>query len=1093
MNYGLNDSSNESDNKNNDQSNNNDTFLLNNITKNPKLKYHNIHNITSFLMENSESEQQNGMINRNNRKSISNNNLTHNNSISGSIILNESAKQILPHPIKLPTQITKRRKGFQIDMTQVNLSIQNDEFGGKNQTSIISNNPVKKVSTIYEDDNSKLIHYIKIILNHIATSITLFIVTILAFFLSDLRILFVTSKAVDILLRLFNIIVLIIYVVEFASLCIVRDNYCLSLFFYLDIMSIISLAGEINGFLRMISGFFFNDGGVDDMQNVQQMKIYFFGVKIIQILKSTMYIKIYRFIMMVFRRWEINKKLKDFHKLIQKREERQKKNLNEKEKEKKTNSSFNGGAMKQRQFNHLSSSKVNNTTFTNSFVPNNQTTSRINGSVSMTEYKSSHKGSNASKLNPSQLRFSKVFEYTASVSSLPSIYQPQTNREGKSEAHEAAFIELTKNNLFKERKKIELENESQISKMVAVNIIKQIFLLVFFLLILFVAVNSENIFGIETPNSLGYLGELMNHHYTIFGGITPHFKEGLKALMDEYNEDWGEYILNIQYNDTNLYSNQKLINVLNTKDEICYISTGKFIVKFSLKYYFKLHAWFNIIRNLYLGSILIALSFWVINDTKQNIVTPLDVMYNTVNVVAKDPVNFQSIEKLNNSMTKYMKNKKMKISKNNSETYIGDEIKTIQLAIIRISSLMAIGFGEAGGQILKENMNSFEGLNPMIPGKKINGIFGFCLIRNFQQINEALQEKTIVFVNEIASIVHTNVNKFGGVCNKNIGESFLLIWKLHNKIPKVPSANKVNTSVSGFSPNKSGTQNLSCYMSKNESSPSVSPVHPCNSSTLKADCALLSFLNVIKKITKSPVITKYQNEPLLQSISKKKKFKLKMGFGLHVGWGIEGAIGSFYKIDCSYLSPNVNIAARLETATNIYGVDILLSGELYSMLSNSLQSKCRLIDCVTLKGSNNPVKLYTVDINRKIPKGKIKKESGYNLSSKEKRINDQNKRKNLFDEFRKSGVSMDKIYLSRSKGLRNLLKNPKTNLFLECFNKGYYYYIQGQWELAHTLLKEALYIDWTDGPTNSLLKFIENNNNKAPDDWKGYRALNAKF
>ena len=78
-----------------------------------------------------------------------------------------------------------------------------------------------------------------------------------------------------------------------------------------------------------------------------------------------------------------------------------------------------------------------------------------------------------------------------------------------------------------------------------------------------------------------------------------------------------------------------------------------------------------------------------------------------------------------------------------------------------------------------------------------------------------------------------------------------------------------------------------------------------------------------------------------------------MGFGLHVGWGIEGAIGSFYKIDCSYLSPNVNIAARLETATNIYGVDILLSGELYSMLSNSLQSKCRLIDCVTLKGSNN--------------------------------------------------------------------------------------------------------------------------------------------
>jgi len=44
-------------------------------------------------------------------------------------------------------------------------------------------------------------------------------------------------------------------------------------------------------------------------------------------------------------------------------------------------------------------------------------------------------------------------------------------------------------------------------------------------------------------------------------------------------------------------------------------------------------------------------------------------------------------------------------------------------------------------------------------------------------------------------------------------------------------------------------------------------------------------------------------------------FKVNMGFGLHVGWGIEGSIGSYYKIDASYLSPHVNITARLEAAT----------------------------------------------------------------------------------------------------------------------------------------------------------------------------------
>ena len=46
-----------------------------------------------------------------------------------------------------------------------------------------------------------------------------------------------------------------------------------------------------------------------------------------------------------------------------------------------------------------------------------------------------------------------------------------------------------------------------------------------------------------------------------------------------------------------------------------------------------------------------------------------------------------------------------------------------------------------------------------------------------------------------------------------------------------------------------------------------------------------------------------------------KDFKVEMGFGIHQGWAIEGAIGSFFKIDASYLSPNVNMAARLEAAT----------------------------------------------------------------------------------------------------------------------------------------------------------------------------------
>lgn len=35
----------------------------------------------------------------------------------------------------------------------------------------------------------------------------------------------------------------------------------------------------------------------------------------------------------------------------------------------------------------------------------------------------------------------------------------------------------------------------------------------------------------------------------------------------------------------------------------------------------------------------------------------------------------------------------------------------------------------------------------------------------------------MVFVNEIAEIVHFTVDSFGGSANKNIGDAFLLVWK----------------------------------------------------------------------------------------------------------------------------------------------------------------------------------------------------------------------------------------------------------------------------------------------------------------------------
>lgn len=62
--------------------------------------------------------------------------------------------------------------------------------------------------------------------------------------------------------------------------------------------------------------------------------------------------------------------------------------------------------------------------------------------------------------------------------------------------------------------------------------------------------------------------------------------------------------------------------------------------------------------------------------------------------------------------------------------------------------------------------------------------------------------------------------------------------------------------------------------------------------------------------------------------------------------------GSEFKIDASYLSPNVNMASRLEAATKQFGVSLLLSGDFVDLLSPWVQQRVRQIDCVTVKGSD---------------------------------------------------------------------------------------------------------------------------------------------
>lgn len=57
-----------------------------------------------------------------------------------------------------------------------------------------------------------------------------------------------------------------------------------------------------------------------------------------------------------------------------------------------------------------------------------------------------------------------------------------------------------------------------------------------------------------------------------------------------------------------------------------------------------------------------------------------------------------------------------------------------------------------------------------------------------------------------------------------------------------------------------------------------------------SDFSVFSFIKAIVKIHKDPAILEYRKEKKLQTGIP--GYQVKMGFGLHIGWAIEGAIGS---------------------------------------------------------------------------------------------------------------------------------------------------------------------------------------------------------
>jgi len=251
------------------------------------------------------------------------------------------------------------------------------------------------------------------------------------------------------------------------------------------------------------------------------------------------------------------------------------------------------------------------------------------------------------------------------------------------------------------------------------------------------------------------------------------------------------------YNNSTLTNKNFRISDIETATTI----NGNFLIIYSIEYENILTAELGIIKTCFICLILLLASLSFEKDTKRIVLDPLEYMLELVDMISKDPDKAKDINNEKNmlqekpflkskfySINKIGENKANNIdnqgnsNKNKEENF--NEIEKIENAIKKIFGLLAVCLGEAGNEIIKKNLSENKNLDALVKGSKTKAIFGFCDIRDFSTINESLQEDTILLLNEVAEIVHSSVDLFFGAINKNLGDSFLSVWKNSNNNDK---------------------------------------------------------------------------------------------------------------------------------------------------------------------------------------------------------------------------------------------------------------------------------------------------------------------
>lgn len=247
-----------------------------------------------------------------------------------------------------------------------------------------------------------------------------------------------------------------------------------------------------------------------------------------------------------------------------------------------------------------------------------------------------------------------------------------------------------------------------------------------------------------------------------------------------------------------------------------------------------------------------------------------------------------------------------------------------------------------------------------------------------------------------------------------------------------------------------------------------------------ADKSLISAVKVIAELKRAGELKVYYKHPkLVEKVPN--GFETSVTFSLHQGWAIEGAVGSEYKIDAAYLSPQIAIAYRIEELCSHYEMPILITESLYSLLSLKARNTLRKIDVITMKESSDPKGIFAFDLSYTRLENLINIPDNHVTGELIKLAQYENIN---IEGFKDKGVdymfTLDSDIVEAQSRIQEF--NP---LFRQAFKS----YIAGEWDIAFEQIERCVECWEDDGPTKAMQLYLSAHEYKAPDAWNGFRNI----